>query len=231
MVSLINFKIVNEELTRSEQQCQSQNPGGNHMLIKVVAQQQHEPQVAYQLPPETDCQMLSKNLISKQQHHQIKISHNSSNNCTSSANQQSATTELSKYNPAATMIPLKHTKPSQASAVFNGSPQSAPAHPYPSQPTNVTETTASRTPNFVVTWRNLRFVIEPKWHQRMLQASPIVSLNKLSLHQQQQQGIGGGSINSQQQHQAAAVTKIVLDKLDGSFRSGELTAILGPSGK
>lgn len=60
--------------------------------------------------------------------------------------------------------------------------------------------------NFVVTWRDLRFVIEPKWHKRVLECAPASACQQ-------------------------APAKLVLDNLDGSFRSGELTAILGPSGK
>lgn len=64
-------------------------------------------------------------------------------------------------------------------------------------------------PNFVVTWRNLKFSIEPKWHEKL------VAKKITFAHSNTNQPIE---------------RKLVLDELDGTFRSGELTAILGPSG-
>lgn len=80
-------------------------------------------------------------------------------------------------------------------------------------------------PNFVVTWRNLRFAIEPKWHQRVLDSTPVAALSKrTSAGALVQAGTETGPTSQPN-------SKVVLDRLDGSFKSGELTAILGPSGK
>lgn len=234
MVSLVNFKFVNEDLTRQEQQ-QNDNLGRDHMFIKVVTQHQLNQAATYQaanrntqdvssqspsLPIENNDHLSNNNdLISEQP---LKT-YNCNNNSSPNNNQQAATTEFGKspHNQATSMIPLNHTKPTQTSVtLFNG--PSAPSS-YPSQPE---QTATSETPNFVVTWRNLKFAIEPKWHQKMLNASPMAAFNKSSPQQQQSVVIGGSN-----QQQQSVVTKIVLDKLDGSFRSGELTAILGPSGK
>lgn len=96
-------------------------------------------------------------------------------------------------------------------------------------------------PKFMVTWQSLRFVIEPKWHQRVANGlsntfgalSHSNQNNRQKCSQQEfaaevhpQSSASGGASSS-----TAAHPKIVLDNLDGSFRSGELTAILGPSGK
>lgn len=123
--------------------------------------------------------------------------------------------------------------------------------------------------NFVVTWRKLFYVIEPKWHQRLIPSlnfnmrtgepssshetieqangnmtnkttttrptddSSILETGECHVHRLQLQQSGArtnkGTSNSDRSLQSAS--KIVLDRLDGSFKSGELTAILGPSGK
>lgn len=116
--------------------------------------------------------------------------------------------------------------------------------------------------NFVVTWRNLRFAIEPKWHQRLAGSSlnPVAGCLKrrkqtpasangetidglnganqvafghngeLQLHQAELSSSGANPSNQNNASQQPE-TKIVLDSLDGSFKSGELAAILGPSGE
>jgi hypothetical protein len=121
---------------------------------------------------------------------------------------------------------------------------------------------------FTVTWRKLKFCIEPKWHERIASGpSALIALATgrvnspssssatataaaaAAVAQQQKTGLGEAgaakasttapdcpqaSANEQQQQQQPAppaATRVVLDQLDGSFRSGELTAILGPSGK
>ena len=81
--------------------------------------------------------------------------------------------------------------------------------------------------NFVVTWRNLKYCIEPKWHQKLSAASPLESLANCIVTPTMKTRSQLGAAD-QQTHCGG---KIVLDQLDGSFRSGELTAILGPSGK
>lgn len=82
-------------------------------------------------------------------------------------------------------------------------------------------------PNFVVTWRQLRFAIEPKWHQRLRNSTLASALTR--------SGSRGATTSGKQREKSQLKTKdqskLVLDRLDGSFRSGELTAILGPSGK
>lgn len=83
--------------------------------------------------------------------------------------------------------------------------------------------------NFVVTWRSLRYVIEPKWHQHILDANPISSWTKRACRSfvgEQKAEIASSEIEA-----SSPTNKMVLDRLDGSFRSGELTAVLGPSGK
>lgn len=98
--------------------------------------------------------------------------------------------------------------------------------------------------SFTVTWRRLKFCIEPKWHEKIAQSSPFIALARR---------VGSSSATPEVQHTAtesmgrqqivapatpnclqplsSCVTRVVLDRLDGSFKSGELTAILGPSGK
>lgn len=80
-------------------------------------------------------------------------------------------------------------------------------------------------PNFVVTWRQLRFAIEPKWHQRLRNSTLASALAR------SRSGRASGKQREKGQHKTKDQSKLVLDRLDGSFRSGELTAILGPSGK
>lgn len=83
--------------------------------------------------------------------------------------------------------------------------------------------------DFVVTWRNLKFAIEPKWHQRVVNASSVARLSGSATSKTATDGAKTQQAPAgPQQNQS---TKVVLDRLDGSFRSGELTAILGPSGK
>lgn len=86
-------------------------------------------------------------------------------------------------------------------------------------------------PSFVVTWRNLRFAIEPKWRQKLVGANPLAMLASQRDEATNARATPGNQTASLPQHPQANSTKVVLDKLDGSFRSGELTAILGPSGK
>lgn len=80
--------------------------------------------------------------------------------------------------------------------------------------------------NFVVSWRNLKFAIEPKWHHRVLSSSVLQAFKPRKTSGRPSQGVQTAS-----SQQKVAHAKIVLDRLDGCFRSGELTAILGPSGK
>lgn len=130
MVSLINFKIVDQELSAASQ-------------TQQVAEQRQE-----------------------HQQHQVA--------------------------QAPVHIEIQHQAPVKANEPYR------PSSAEPSQ------SAASESANFVVTWRELRFAIEPKWHERV----PV-----------------------RQVSQSGQPVKLVLDNLDGSFKSGELTAILGPSGK
>lgn len=108
---------------------------------------------------------------------------------------------------------------------------------------NVCTTTSneSRKPDFVVTWRHLNFVIEPKWHQKLANSAR-TALSKQCVSKQNQgsaQSFGIDStgtptndgFESAVRSSTSCEPRVVLDKLDGSFKSGELTAILGPSGE
>lgn len=103
-----------------------------------------------------------------------------------------------------------------------------------------------RRPDFVVTWRNLNFVIEPKWHQRLAhntraalcdrkpsrgsrKKDPSTSLDLAVVSSDKSRPANDESVA--QVTTSPTSTRVVLDKLDGSFKSGELTAILGPSGE
>lgn len=79
---------------------------------------------------------------------------------------------------------------------------------------------------FTVTWRNLKFSIEPKWHTKLANDSPI---SRLADRLKPARSTGSQQVVASSN--SSSLARIVLDKLDGSFRSGELTAILGPSGE
>lgn len=97
-----------------------------------------------------------------------------------------------------------------------------------------------RIPDFVVTWRNLNFVIEPKWHQKLANSTRTAlsntkqpsKVNKEPPSSVESPGtLAADGFESAVRSSTVCQPRVVLDKLDGSFKSGELTAILGPSGK
>lgn len=195
MVSLINFKIVNEDLQRDSQQ--QREEAIEHG--RAYSQVSNDQLINSQQPSD----IITNNDKFQQQ---IAQKHNN----------------LNQINNL-TLQPLTN-KP------FSGDNLESKAV--------AVHTTVDLVPNFVVTWRNLEFLIEPKWHQKLMTRRNLNSMNGLSSGKrgaQKQTKLQDyqSSLSDQQQAQAAAAveTKIVLDKLDGSFRSGELTAILGPSGK
>lgn len=105
-----------------------------------------------------------------------------------------------------------------------------PPNPYSQPSTTETSESLCKGPSFVVTWRNLRFAIEPKWHQRVFNANSMSALTGRTAENATNRQLPN-QITSHQLSNSTAASKLVLDKLDGSFKSGELTAILGPSGK
>lgn len=128
--------------------------------------------------------------------------------------------------------------------VLDGSDTTSEKH----LPRNGTTTTIAddcRKPDFVVTWRNLNFVIEPKWHQKLAHNTRAALTNCKPVQSPKKDSgtsfdlaLVSSATAPQSPDNGAAVqvsmtntTRVVLDKLDGSFKSGELTAILGPSGR
>lgn len=94
--------------------------------------------------------------------------------------------------------------------------------------------------SFTVTWRNLKFAIEPKWHEKIAKkSSSIVALAtcRVASTTSKTGPVEGANATEVQitaptsDSDSSPVSRVVLDQLDGSFRSGQLTAILGPSGK
>lgn len=192
MVSLINFRSVNEDLQREPHEQRkhefkyqrTNNDSHNRTYIRVTSSQ------ATNEPDEVVAATTTNNDQANKSQQQIAQKHN---------------------------LALQPLKP------FNG--QEPPAKPA------AAHTSVDLVPNFVVTWRNLEFLIEPKWHQKLI-ANPAGCLNPLSASNKRRAQKQSKLQDHYQASQEPAVkTKIVLDKLDGSFRSGELTAILGPSGK
>lgn len=68
--------------------------------------------------------------------------------------------------------------------------------------------------HFEIRWNNLTYEVEPKWYRQKWQSLT---------------GGGGGSDTAGLQANPAGKTSI-LNSLDGSVKSGQVTAILGPSG-
>lgn len=205
MVSLINFKVVNEELkhpTSKKMEGEQEVP-----TVTVVKVQHHEAQTP--ISPEDQYNFhlnspLSQDITALQDHKQditTQLSYDS--NCNRSSSSETSNIEQLSF------------KSTGRSSDFHPSADSLVVAPGDRQ-------------NFVVTWRSLRYVIEPKWHQRVLEANLLSSWTKRACR---------GLLGEQKADIAAnldqtpSVNKMVLDRLDGSFRSGELTAVLGPSGK
>lgn len=71
---------------------------------------------------------------------------------------------------------------------------------------------------FEIEWANLSLAVQKKWYQKF-------SLNKLM-----QSSNSSADGNKQQQQQSDGPSKMILNTVDGRIRSGEITAVLGPSG-
>lgn len=220
MVSLINFKIVNEDL--QQQQQQPQPPGkdhgldkgghGNRMFVKVMQHEHHQDQEA---KSESSICMLENTThnSSKGINKQLIICSSQNeprkqSDCSTNPNHQ-RTNKIRLLQPNPTNLLTNYPDP-----ILNLDNNSKSV----SQVTPVVQ----ETPSFVVTWRNLRFVIEPKWHEKVV--NPISAIAGRASSVNRLASVGANQCST-------LASKIVLDKLDGSFKSGELTAILGPSGK
>lgn len=209
MVSLINFKIVNEDLEQRERQEVAARPQETNeqasvqqVFVDVIKQQQPmRGQVLGGLAADSSNKNLNTNSMCK-------------------SNQIAQLNQAKHHNLI--LHPLNNHK--QPQPLFNASQQ--PGNNSIGMPP------IDLSANFTVTWRNLKFSIEPKWHQKVMSSGKLNPMRgfgagaakSASLSRQQEE-------NNTASQSSQAVTKIVLDKLDGSFRSGELTAILGPSGK
>lgn len=196
MVSLINFKTVNEDLQRDSREQQPKPQRADHFKYQRA-----------------------NNDTSNRTY--VRVIESQASNETSTLNKS----QQQKHNNLA-IQPLSSNAKS-----FNNQDQGPPK-------SGQTTVSVDPVPNFVVTWRNLEFLIEPKWHQRLMCNKSLSPLNALTSDRRKKQiktqnyePNESHPSGSQQQQQSTVKTKIVLDKLDGSFRSGELTAILGPSGK
>ena len=226
MVSLINFKIVNEDLQQQQQydnnqlqQPQQQNQPPNPQQVE---QQNNITGNSQQLRDRTSSNRMFVKVMhhhnhQQQQHNLASESHQENGN--KSQNLQLVSSNQLKRQPEKTpiqpVVPVSHLSPAPTVYTLPN------AYPH-----KVAEggDALKGLPNFVVTWRNLKFAIEPKWHQRMANANPMAAFATRQPSRQPQQQVVGNQTT-------AVVSKVVLDKLDGSFRSGELTAILGPSRK
>lgn len=69
--------------------------------------------------------------------------------------------------------------------------------------------------HFEIRWNNLTYQVEPKWYRQKWQALT---------------GGGGGSSDSAGLRAGPAGKTNILNSLDGAVKSGQVTAILGPSG-
>lgn len=194
MVSLINFKLVNEELMQQQQQQQQRDQFDaartNQMIINVISHQQ----VSENYPNENG----SEKTIAENRKCQLQ--------------QISSSQQLKKMQKCSQLLNASSNKFKQST----GLPEAGQI------------SSSESTHNFVVTWRNLKFVIEPKWHQRLVNnVNPKLrrAQNNPQLPTSHPASVGQPTVGQ------SNVDKVVLDRLDGLFRSGELTAILGPSGK
>lgn len=215
MVSLINFKIVNEELQQPVQRSRQELERGNNdnrMFVKVSPHQNQEQHNDAQTTT-INQQTIKQQLISSSQKQPKKSNNNNNSNESTNSSRSQTTTDHQRTNQVQLFKPnLNYSN--QAANPNNASNE-------------VSQMGAADAPNFVVTWRNLRFAIEPKWHQKVV--NPVSSIAGRTSSVNRLANIGGG-----QNALSASLppqSKVVLDKLDGSFKSGELTAILGPSGK
>lgn len=235
MVSLINFKIVNEELRADQQQQQfisetNYNAVNNQMFVNVAQPQDSSDR--QQMKTNNSIQMTTTNSRTNQ------ANDNKPQNLQLTSNQQQSINQTEKFSSKATTKFNQNSPPNR-----QHQPPFGPDLPLPpasnQHPQQVQPTSGSEAPDFVVTWRNLSFMIEPKWHQKMVNASLVGARTsaKPASDQNNPTRTSATATSVQQYHsnsnvpQSTVQNKIVLDRLDGSFKSGELTAILGPSGK
>lgn len=260
MVSLVNFKSVDDDLQQQQRRpsltvascaaSQPQDRGTNNFheqqssLNQVLIVQEQSPQPKLVVDTRTQQQQQHETEFdqdqsaNRMQNLKLVISNPSSYNdssCNQNApNQQNLKPAKGMFCPVAPLSAFV-----------------APEKPTAMQ-ISVGASTCETMTNFVVTWRNLRFAIEPKWHQRLASAGSLTA-NFRSRQQTvasntttttlaiecglDSSGHGPNGIPHHLQpicnetHQQPPETKVVLDLLDGSFKSGELTAILGPSGE
>lgn len=213
MVSLINFKIVSDELQEEQRPREllrvsttQLSHQSDRMFIKVMQNEKHCHQAEQTCHTEPDPTSFSNKSSSRiapmaQQQQQLRSNEQIGNKC--------------HHNSGL----LSHR------AMF------VPPNPYNELNGHEAGKNQCEQPSFVVTWRNLRFAIEPKWRQKLVGANPLSMLASQRDETTNARSTPGSQTSSASQQPQAASTKVVLDKLDGSFRSGELTAILGPSGK
>lgn len=208
MVSLINFKAVSEELKQPTMSSKAQEEEQEVPTIKVVKAGQHDEVPTHSNPVEDQYTFqISQDAITLQDQKQDNnLQLNYDNNCNRSSSSEASNVEQLSF------------KSTGRSSDFHPSADSLVVAPGDRQ-------------NFVVTWRSLRYVIEPKWHQRVLETNPLSKWTERAYNAligERKANIAG---KLEQADQLTPTNKMVLDRLDGSFRSGELTAVLGPSGK
>lgn len=245
MVSLVNFKIFNEELQQHQPKRQDAQPQHQHQhgdirreshaerhcdapvsIIHVMhaphdhhaaATQLTTVQVDHTTPSHTGS---SEHQLRGPQAPRAPLAAGQPTLQASSESQHpvrasdTAAGEATRAAPGAMLLQPATNKPSSQLLFELTNDAFAPA-PHADGPN------ANELSNFAVTWRNLRFAIEPKWHQKLSSAAALAGR------------LAPANINrlAQSPGPTQPGNRVVLDRLDGSFRSGELTAILGPSGK
>lgn len=280
MVSLINFKTFDEDLNESQVR-DARQVAGEGRGSRPLADRLHEHQSNFsqQQAKPAGLQAHATDAAHKKQQQQQRRRHDMNPNAKESGSNTSSRLPLETAghqdaSQAAVPSPAlcctgyeyycnnnnnKSTDDNNKLQVASGAGAAAaevPGQNYPSMnaPHNAPPSKAAcrNAASFTVTWRKLKFCIEPKWHERLASGSAaLLALASRATPQPSPSSCSSSSSLAQsstlpatkttskpecaqtgaQQTPAPTTTRVVLDQLDGSFKSGELTAILGPSGK
>lgn len=277
MVSLINFKIVQDELEFKQQENEQQ--ADNKQQLVSMSNVQGSSNANHD---DARLMLTKQDLSSWNNNNNATNNNNNNNECTSvqvranpviivsSDNEKSAVVNRLNNN---TFNQMQTTTAIMNHVDRDNRESNCINNKQPNEPHQIEQAETNQDDNFTVTWRKLRYVIEPKWHEKLMQQLTVRtrSNKKLNLQAQKLQLETTTSISKTNHHEklssqneansnncqvktdieyeeeqieeknqnccfdnelsSGSRAKIVLDDLDGSFKSGQLTAILGPSGK